>query len=123
MLVKPPPIHQGNVRDSSHEKVVADGPTSRRVNRPLPEIRPRWTTPIVLSSTHSVISMRSTVRNGPILVTLSKVVPTPDEQWDVRVIDSASAIYSVWVRTSATVSQTTESGARIQTLILMSDTA
>ena len=116
-------MHRGNFRDSSHEKVVSDGPTSRRVKPPLPEIRPRWTTPIVLSSTHSVISMRSTVRNGPSLVTQSKVVPTPYEESDVRVIDSASAIHSVWVRISATISQTTESGALTQVAILMSDTA
>ena len=104
MLERHPPIHHGEVSDSFHENVVSDGPDSSSVNRPWPEIRPRCLVPMTLLSAHSVASIRSIVRKVLILVVQSEVVSIPDEWLDVRVIGSASAINSVWVRISATSS-------------------
>ena len=104
---------------SSHVKRVRPRPRRRSVKRPTPRTSPVWRTPIDRPSRHSVTSMRSTRRNGPTLVSLSNVVPTPRRFRDVNRIASASAIHSTCDARSCTSAQTSrlDAGIVVDTLI------
>jgi hypothetical protein len=55
---------------------------------------------------HSVISMWSTSRNGPTLVSQSNAVPTPAVCSEVNRMATASSIQSTWVEMSSTAAHT-----------------
>jgi hypothetical protein len=82
------------VSSSSQMNSVCRLPTARSSKRPLPVTVPTCETPIAALGTHSVISIRSVRRSGPILVSQSNVVPTPLVDAEVNRIASASAIQS-----------------------------
>ena len=75
-------------------------------------------------STHSVTTMASLSRTGPILVRQSNAVPTPSVCSPRKVIDSASAIHSVWLSIRRTYSHTASKGASmvVETRILATRT-
>ncbi|MEZ5165304.1 MAG: rhomboid family intramembrane serine protease [Acidimicrobiales bacterium] len=89
-----PPIHQGKRSSSLQAKRVRSPASGVSVNRPSPWTTPTWRTPMASFGLQSVISMRSTRRNGPMRVWQSKVVPTPSWADEVNAIRSASAIHS-----------------------------
>src|SRR4051812_2688878 len=69
--------------------------------------------PIARPSCHSVTSIRSVNRNGPIAVSQSNVVPTPDRFRDVNRMATASVIQSTCEPMSRTARLTRAGGASI----------